>query len=425
MIRHLFKIIWNERKANAWIVVEYVVVFCILWFCVDYLYFMARSYTEPLGYDIDYTYRIQMGQKEPADGENEQELTEDELYNLSLTFLNRLKNHPDVENASLSHGGMPFGFSQWTNSFFIESDSLDITIRMKGVTTGFFDVFRLQTTGSLFNWEDKAAQNQILISSDRYGRFGQYPQAEHHLSDVRTLKARWEEDAPHFQVIGTVNKVKDTFDEPYVSTMFRPLERYQLNLADLQNVIRIKPGKEKGFEERFTREMQSQLNIGPFFLVSVTSLQDLSRKAQEIKATDDKLNGVYAITAFLVVNIFLGLIGTFWYRTQSRRSEVGLRIALGATRGKVKGIMLLETMLLLFVSSLLAVNICVNIGQTDLLEAIGVPLANRVQVGAGIEQEFINYLLTFLFLALISVFAVWYPAKQASDIPPAEALREE
>ena len=43
MIRHIFKIIWNERKTNAWITLEYVLVFCVLWFCVDYLFYMENA----------------------------------------------------------------------------------------------------------------------------------------------------------------------------------------------------------------------------------------------------------------------------------------------------------------------------------------------------------------------------------------------
>ena len=34
---------------------------------------------------------------------------------------------------------------------------------------------------------------------------------------------------------------------------------------------------------------------------------------------------------FLLLNIFLGLLGTFWFRTQQRRSEIALHKAHGAT----------------------------------------------------------------------------------------------
>jgi len=387
---------------------------------------MGRNYFEPLGYDLDHTYRIQIGQKEvSSDSVEKEELTEDDLYNYATTFMDRIKRHPDVENVSLSEGGMPFGFSQWSNSFHVNTDSLSEILIMKMVTTSFFDVFKMKTQGRIFNWEDHSNRNQIMISPGRNGFFGEYPNPKHILTDVQTINFFWQEDAPPLQVIGTVNKVKDTFFDPIRSTIFKPIVKNELNLAKTQNIIRIKPSADKGFEERFTKDMESQLNIGPFFLVSVTSLNDIKRNAQENMYTSSELNSVYAITAFLIISIFLGIIGTFWYRTQSRRSEVGLRIALGATKKNVRGIMFLEALLLLFIASLVAVNVCINIGQTDFLKMIGVPVASRVQIGAGIEQEFINYALTFLFLAVVSFIAVWYPAKQASDIPPAEALREE
>ena len=65
MIRHIFKIIWNERKTNAWITLEYVLVFCVLWFCVDYLFYMGKCYFERSGFDIENTYEINM-QEKPA-----------------------------------------------------------------------------------------------------------------------------------------------------------------------------------------------------------------------------------------------------------------------------------------------------------------------------------------------------------------------
>lgn len=425
MIRHICKVIWNERKANGLIVLEYIVVFCILWFCVDYLYYMGRNFSEPLGYDIKNTYRIQMGQKEvESEISGQPELTEDNLYDYAMTFLNRVKRYPDVENVSFSHAAIPYGFSTHANGFIINSDSLIETIYMKWVTSEFFDVFRMKVEGNIFNWEDKASDKLILISPDRTGDFGQYAEARYPVGNVHTLRYNQEDETP-FRVIGIVNKVKTSFVEPYQSTMFRPMERNQLNLAHMQIIVRAKPGAEKGFEKRFTDEMKTQLNIGPFYLVSVDSFGSIKKKMQELMRTDEELNSIYAITFFVIINIFLGLIGTFWYRTQSRRSEIGLRIALGATKRKIKSFMFTETLLLLFISSVVAVNICVNIAQTDILEAIGVPLADKIQIGSGAEQGFINYILTFLFLAIVSLLAVWYPAKQSSDMHPAEALHEE
>ena len=58
MIRHLLQLIWNQRKQNAWLWAELLLVSVFLWFLVDYLYVMGRTYTAPLGFDIRHTYSI-------------------------------------------------------------------------------------------------------------------------------------------------------------------------------------------------------------------------------------------------------------------------------------------------------------------------------------------------------------------------------
>ena len=63
MTRHIFKIIWNERRGNAWLLLEYTVVFCILWFCCDYGFSLYRSYYAENGINVRHTYRIQLSKR--------------------------------------------------------------------------------------------------------------------------------------------------------------------------------------------------------------------------------------------------------------------------------------------------------------------------------------------------------------------------
>ena len=44
MIRHILKIIWNERRSNLWILLEYTLVFSVLWFCCDYCSAILRTF---------------------------------------------------------------------------------------------------------------------------------------------------------------------------------------------------------------------------------------------------------------------------------------------------------------------------------------------------------------------------------------------
>ena len=63
MTRHIFKIIWNERRGNAWLMLEYTIVFCVLWFCCDYGFSLYRSFYGKTGIDLRHTYSIKMGKR--------------------------------------------------------------------------------------------------------------------------------------------------------------------------------------------------------------------------------------------------------------------------------------------------------------------------------------------------------------------------
>ena len=52
----LLKQIWNERRSNWWLWAELLIVFVVLWYIVEWTYATARTYYEPLGYDITNTY---------------------------------------------------------------------------------------------------------------------------------------------------------------------------------------------------------------------------------------------------------------------------------------------------------------------------------------------------------------------------------
>lgn len=108
MIRHLLQLIWNQRKQNAWLWAELLLVSVFLWFLVDYLYVMGRTYTAPLGFDIRHTYSIvisSLSERSPDYIPKEKRERPDGVH--LLTALDRIRTYPGVESACLTDGGMP------------------------------------------------------------------------------------------------------------------------------------------------------------------------------------------------------------------------------------------------------------------------------------------------------------------------------
>lgn len=418
MIRHILKIIRNERRANTWIVLEFIVVFCILWFCCDYLYYLASCQLENPGVDINCTYKIAMKERRVS------EFSEEEKAEFTTTFIDRVKKYPGVEYLSISNYIIPYGGSSFLSSCTVNEDSIGCVESLGWVTSEFFQVFKIPfVKGENFNESDMHSDTRVIISPNRDNCWGKESESIYNYTDVEQIKKHYKAEKA-YTVIGYVPPFKRDTYKAYFPTTFRPLQQDKVDLLSNDIVIRISPSAEKGFEERFMKEMKNQLELGPFMLSSINSLKEI-RTGCNKAMVGNNLNSVLAITVFLIINIFLGIIGTFWSRIQSRRPEIGLRIAMGSSRRKVKKMLLTEAFLLLLISSIAGTIICLNVGQTELLQALDIPLADRTQVGFNKYQDLINYGITFSFLLLVSFGAVWYPATQAANIQPAESLRSE
>jgi putative ABC transport system permease protein len=410
-------VIWNERKSNVLIFLEFIVVFCVFWFCSDYLYYLGSRYLEPLGYDIKHTYAIGMR------SDTETEEAEEDRYAHAMLLKDRLERYPGVEAVSISRAAIPFGYSTSSRWVFVNNDSVGCGALYKRVNPGYFAVFKIKVDhGRSFNEIDEVNENNVvLISPDRYGYFRDANNPGLLATGVEQLRHR-KEDEHAMSVIGVVEKQKRATFYGYDCAFFVPMTRSQYELKHCEVVIRVNPAAVEGFTERFAREMKEQLAIGPYSFENITPLTERKELYDEDRAGND-LKSILSITAFLFINVFLGIIGTFRSRTEARKSEIGLRLALGSSRRKVQLQMLTETMILLFVAGIIGVYICVNLGQSDLLEAIGIPLADYEQAGFGSGHAVVNAVITFLFLTLISGFAVWYPSRLASRTQPADTLR--
>lgn len=419
MIRHIFKVIWNERKANAWIVLEFFVVFCVLWFCIDYLFFAGKLFGENMGYNTDHVYRIRV------EAEENGHLVDPEIhYGNTQILLDRIRQYPGVETVSASIGSIPYSNSSYRSSYWLNEDTLASDMTRRIVTPEFFKVYKIEPiSGHLFTDDPTGANREVIISPLRNGMVGSYPAGNYSASEVHNIRPN---DKLDYKVVGIVPKMRSFIYTQFEGNVFFPMtkERFMENRGNLEITFRVAPSADIDFEEKFNREMEETLTISPYVFRSIEPVQkEIDRDMKDI--WNNYLKNILAVSIFLLANIFLGIIGTFWSRIQSRRSEIGLRIALGASKRNVKMMMFTETVLMLLCSSIVATYVCLNLGQTDFLQTFGIPTANRTTVGTGGEQDVINFLVTFLILMIISGLAIWYPARLSTNIPPAESLREE
>jgi putative ABC transport system permease protein len=134
-------------------------------------------------------------------------------------------------------------------------------------------------------------------------------------------------------------------------------------------------------------------------------------------ATGNQRLGVYLIGSFAalaVLMVMAGLYGVLSQLVNQRQQEVGIRIALGATR---------ESILTLFLR------------QSWVLMAIGIVSGLVIAAGASrLVRSFLfgvtvldpwSYVAAALGLVVIGTLAALIPARRASMVEPMEALRNE
>jgi ABC-type antimicrobial peptide transport system permease subunit len=124
------------------------------------------------------------------------------------------------------------------------------------------------------------------------------------------------------------------------------------------------------------------------------------------------LTTFFGLLAALLVAI--GLYGTLAYRVGRRTQEIGVRMALGATRENVQWIVLRESLWMV---------------------ALGVVAGLPLSLGAGKLMQSQLYKLSWhdplamvgaLFTVLIvAALASWLPARRAASVDPMQALRSE
>jgi predicted permease len=119
-----------------------------------------------------------------------------------------------------------------------------------------------------------------------------------------------------------------------------------------------------------------------------------------------------AFAALALVLAALGVYGVMAYAVAERRREFGIRIALGASRGRVLGLVLRQGMATAITGTV--VGLVVAWGATGVLAELLVGVA---------RHDMATFMIAPLTLLLASALACFIPARRATNVEPLDALR--
>lgn len=129
----------------------------------------------------------------------------------------------------------------------------------------------------------------------------------------------------------------------------------------------------------------------------------------------------------------LGILNTLFMSVMERSREFGILMALGMGPWRIRGLVLLETLLLSCLA--LAVGVVTGLVMTFYMARVGIDLSGTLSpityAGGTILPrlhavfELANLVTPALLLLLVALLAGWLPANRAAGLQPVEALRED
>lgn len=415
MIKHILHLIWNQRKSNSWLFAELLLISVSLWYIIDYFLVVVMLSTAPLGFDTTHTYRFQFNAREEgAEGYIASEENTQNIGKEVLEALSRIRRMPYVESAALSYMALPY--NQYFNTMYLSPDSTTkgVSCYTFYVTPDYFEVYRIpEAPGSHRSLKEGLADGGIVLTHDAALALFENGEA---IGQPLYNQTSWPKKVGAVSRTARNSEFERASARVYLSFSMDQIENFPaLQLPWLDVSVRVKPDTPADFPDRFMRENSEQLTLGNLYLQNITPLETI--RDNILRPDRSKINTRLSILFFLLINIFLGIVGTFWFRTRSRLGEMGLRMALGSTGGGLRKLMIGEGLLLLTVSFIPAVAICLNIALADLIDTKQVDNTPwRFAAGVGI---------TYLLTATLVIAGIWYPAREAARLEPAKALHEE
>jgi putative ABC transport system permease protein len=389
MIAHYFKLIWKRRAKNAFLFLQLIFVFWVVFGVFAYGISKYNYYASPLGFDWKDMYRMNI---------NFQNIPDTSARELAIKSLKSgLEAMPEIDKVSYSVAVSPYLGNTWGNGN--DNDGFNFNTKYTFTDEDYFDAWKIKLkAGRYFSKSDEGNKYMPVVVTQKF--------VDSFLKDKNPIGFRFRFfNDKEAEIIGVAENFKFlgdfTEEKPFAFLPIQSIDRYQmLN-------FRIKPGTPVEVEKKINDLVENTLKSSDFTMTKI----EKSRKSTN-SSTYIPLIGMSFLALFLLVNIAMGLFGILRYNIAKRIPEIGLRKVIGATSGNIRRQFTGEMMVLALLAFLIATFFAVQL-----------PFITNLPFGN--DDYFMG-----MGLGTTLVFAIVYlcslaPSHQASVTLPAKALREE
>jgi predicted permease len=337
----------------------------------------------------------------------------DKRRNFYASLFDRIKTIPGVETAGAAQG---IPFSGWNVKTYLSMEGQpprqrgeELDAHQQRITPDYFPALGIPILkGRGLSATDRDTLNRVAVINETLARQafpGQDPIGKRIKRGDPTSSDRW----------ATVVGVARDFRHYQLPEAMGPAMYLAFNEA---------PGYTMSVVVRMAESVRDPMSLTPRVLGMLREL-DPEIPAYEVQTLEQAVDrslwrqrlqgqviGLFAALGMILAAI--GIYGVISYGVAQRTREVGVRMALGASRSQVVGLVLRQGMLLVGIGLVLGLIAAVgatraltrllyDVGATDLLTFAGVPLV----------------------LGAVALLASWLPARRASRVDPLIAMRSD
>jgi predicted permease len=281
-------------------------------------------------------------------------------------------------------------------------------VAWRWVTPGYFPALNIPLVqGRDFHEDDRSSNDHFIIASQSLADLmfpGQNPIGQHLQPGL---------EGPWYTVVGVARNVKNSGltgeDEPEYYRLRR--DRVE-DWADWRRgcSIILRTSAPPGATADWLRSEVGVLD--PTVPVEIATMQHHVNELADRPRFESALFGLFAFVGVLLAAI--GIYGVISFMVTQRTQEIGIRMALGATRGDVLQLVTASGVRLVAIGGVagLLVSLLIARGMASLLFGIG-------------PNDPLTFVAVALLLVAVALVAMWIPARNATRIDPLEALRYE
>ena len=330
---------------------------------------------------------------------------------LYAQMLERLASVPGVHAVAMSQPALLSGSINSTG-IFVEGRSYppgrqqgdDNSINRLVISPNFFDVMGIPLLNgrALTERDDATAPKVVVINETAARKYfpGQNPIGRHFGSSPETTG--------QLEVVGVLRDAKyNSVRESAPPTMYVPYRQTRLSGAVFEVRTAAVPAGTMGSVREAARQIDPNL---PLTDVS-TQIEQVEKRFQQEKLFAQAYT-LFGLLALLLASI--GLFGLMSYNVSRRTNEIGIRMALGAQRSNVLGLVMRESMLLVAIGVVSGLAIALAAGRLVTTLLFGLP-----------PRDPLTMIVAVAVMALVSALAGYLPARRASKVDPMVALHYE